>query len=54
MRKICKIEKDNGITQEDDACFGPTNNRVYVEISNLALKYCAVIQTRVNEKNMQN
>ena len=26
---MCKIEKENGITQEDDACFGPTNNRVY-------------------------
>ena len=30
MRMIFKIKKDNGITQEDDACFGPTNNIVYV------------------------
>ena len=29
MRKICIIEKENGIPQGDDACFGPTNNGVY-------------------------
>ena len=27
--KICKIEKYNGITQEDNSCFGPANDRVY-------------------------
>ena len=29
MRKICKIVKENGITQEDNTCFGLTKNRVY-------------------------
>ena len=29
MKKICKIDKENGITQEDNACFGPTDSTVY-------------------------
>ena len=29
MWKICKIKKENDITQEDDACSGVTNNIVY-------------------------
>ena len=24
MREICKIKKDDGITQEDNICFGPS------------------------------
>ena len=29
MGKICKFEKENCITEEDNACFSPTNNRFY-------------------------
>ena len=28
MSEMCKIEKDNGITQEDDICFEPSKLRI--------------------------
>ena len=42
MRKICKIEKENGINQEDDTCVGRINNMV-ITASNWATGFYNLI-----------